>query len=805
MRNQPTPIYAANQPSRSGAAWDIDAEPALRLTWLFVAMVLPLLVVVGRLVHLQWFLADGFAVDERRESVSFEPIPSRHGRIVAADGTVLAFDEERFRVLVNYRWLEEPANERWLRDEAMSRLSRTERRDKGKIEQARQQVLSQRSAMWQALAEMTEHKPEELSELRQRVQRRVDRIFQLVDERQSKQLDDNVSAKPALTTTTDEQPPAWTRAWSVVTQELTTSPTREKRDTLRIPEHSADHVLLEDVPLDVVIEIETHPDRFHGVRTDVTTRRVYPRGQLAPHLVGYRGEINQPDLDARQRRYPYGDPLDYQPGDAIGQTGVEKSYEQTLRGVRGQRKIVRDQNGIVVRAEVVKPPRIGRDVVLSFNVALQEQATALLNEIVDGEVADKKRPPGACLVAMDVQTGEILAAATAPTFDVNDWLSGASDVRQALDTDPRSPQLSRATQAELPPGSVFKTVSAIALLESGKIDPDQPINCVGYLDTPKNNRCYTYTHFGHGHSETDLAKAIAVSCNVYFFKAARTIGPHQLVDWADRFGFGHPTGIDLPSEKGGNLPRPPEQLPTTLAKGGGTGTRSKKQTKVELAGHERLAGDDADGGVPISPWDDESPANLPKRASASQKREPWSSGTTLGLAIGQSRLTVTPLQIARLMAAVGNDGWLVTPHVVREITAAPETEPLADQSEPISPKRLSPAEPINTPRRRIEGLTEGTLARVREGLEQAVSDSHGTGYKTVRMKEVQIAGKTGTAEIGNGRLDHAWFAGYVPADRPQVAFVVVLEQAGSGGKEAGPVAKKFVQMLVEQKLIRADR
>ncbi|MCX7423296.1 MAG: penicillin-binding transpeptidase domain-containing protein [Planctomycetia bacterium] len=835
MRNRPTPIYAENQPSRSGAAWDMDAEPALRLTWLFVVMALPLFVVAGRLVQLQWFLAAGFAVDERRESVSFEPIPSRHGRIIAADGTVLAFDEEMFQVVVHYRWLEEPPNQRWLRDEAMTRLSRSERRDKQKLAAAMQQVLNRRAAMWGALAEMTDHKPEELTELRQRVQKRVERIFKLVNERQTRPQQDNVADKPEVTLSGDSALPTFSRAWDVVKRELTTSPTRERRDSLHIPEQSDYHVLLENVSSQECAGIETQPDRFPGVRTDVTTRRVYPHGRVAPHLVGHRGAIEQNELDARSKRYPHGDPLDYQAGDSIGKSGVEQSYEEVLRGVRGQRKIVRDGNGIVNRVEVVEPPKIGRDVILSFNVALQEQATALLNEIVEGDPVGRfskpsersalaatehdkahglenrvpeanRRPPGACLVAINVQTGEIVAAATAPTFDINDWLSGSSDVREALLADTRSPMFPRATQMKLPPGSVFKTVSAVALLESGMIDPDRPIECVGYLDTPKKNVCYTFTHYGHGHYATDLTKALAASCNVYFFKAARTIGPHPLVDWAERFGFGQPTGIDVRGEERGHLPRPPQHLPTTLANGNATEKRTKKSSGVELASHEQLTSEVPGEVLPISPWGDESPVIGQPNSSAAKKSEPWYPGSTLGLAIGQDRLTVTPIQVARMMAAIGNDGWLVTPHVVREIAATPETGPLSDSDRQRVAKSLWPSELLKPIRRQIEGLSDGTLARIREGLEQVVAATYGTGFKTVRMKEVQIAGKTGTAETGKkGGLDHAWFAGYVPADRPQVAFVVVLEQAGSGGKEAGPVAKKFVQLLLDQHVIRTGR
>ncbi len=818
MRNRPTPLFDSG-PTRGSSAFDVDAEPGVRLVWLFVAMALPLLVVAGRLVHLQGFVAEGFAVETRRETESVESIPARHGRILAADGTVLAFDEERYRVLVHYRWLEQPPNERWLRDEAFSRLSRAERRDKTKFEQAKANVLARREELWQSLAELTEHNSDRLAELRGRVQQRVERIYRLVEERraeigerggvsppvvelenENRRADAAPLASESFLSPPRRMPATLERAWEVVKHELTTTPTRERRDPLRISEQSDYHLLLEEIPLEVVAEIETHPEQYPGVRTDVTSRRIYPNGRVAPHLVGYRGEINADELHARNDRSTKGGPRDYQAGDTIGRSGIEHSYEHLLHGLRGQRKIVRDHHGTIVRTEIVRPPQPGRDVVLNFSISLQVEATKLLEELVEGprrsltlrvgplqngvpdsesQATEEARPPGGCIVAIDVQTGAILAAATAPTFDVNDLLTGSAEVRQALDEDQRRPQFSRVTQMRLPPGSVFKAVSAVAVLESHRldarhrIDPDREIECIGYLKDPNKLRCY----HSHAHYGTDLTQALARSCNVYFFKAAQTLGPQPLVHWADEFGFGQLTGVDVPGERPGHVPRPPEAAPKS---------RHGTKSPIELVSHERPAGDDDNSVKPTSPWEHDGTAS-----AAKTRREPWYDGDTLGLAIGQSRLTVTPLQIARLMAAIANDGWLVTPQVAREISAAGEAEAIA--SAMIEPNR-----------RRLPGLSEGTLARVREGLEQVVAHPQGTGFKTVRMKEVAIAGKTGTAEIGGGRPDHAWFAGYVPADRPRIAFVVVLEQAGSGGKVAGPVAKKFVQVLLDQGVIRAD-
>jgi penicillin-binding protein 2 len=287
----------------------------------------------------------------------------------------------------------------------------------------------------------------------------------------------------------------------------------------------------------------------------------------------------------------------------------------------------------------------------------------------------------------------------------------------------------------IPPGSVFKALSAIALLESHVIDPDAPFGCQGFLRHPNHFRCYIYRHHGVGHGDTRLVDALTRSCNVYFYQAAERLGPKPFVHWARQFGFGRPTGIDLPGERGGNLPDP----------------------------------DPAHG----------------------QRRLPWYRGDTLGLAIGQARLTVTPLQIARMMAAIANGGELVTPHVVTTGGAARITGPEVDSADART-------------RMQTTGALRENLARVREGLSRVVSHPRGTGYKSVRMSQISIAGKTGTAEV-QGHGDHAWFAGYVPADRPRIAFAVVLQHAGTGGKVAGPVARQFVEGLLALGVLKPER
>ncbi|MEX0704843.1 MAG: penicillin-binding transpeptidase domain-containing protein [Planctomycetales bacterium] len=727
----------------AGVRWQTDRRPGMRLGWLWLAFVLPLLSVVVRLAQLQIGLADEYVAGFEWTTESFEPIPSRDGRILSATGEVLAYDVERFAVRMHYRWLEEPADPDWLRRQALSRVDRSDRRDRARVEAEQGRVLAARQRMWDRLAELAGLSSEQFAGDRCRVQRRVARIVAHVERRREERRQPHAAASPA--SAGDSHRPWWRAAADRFVETLTTAPERGDLAPLIVREELDYHPLIEGISLAVAAEIESHPELYPGLRIATTTRRVYVNEGVASHVIGLRTPLDAEEVAARQARYPQGDPLDYGPGDRIGRAGVEAACDRHLHGLRGVRKIVRDRRGEIVSSEIVRAPRGGRDVVLALDLPLQRRAEKLLAGAIapaprlepSADDPDPPRTPaGACIVAIDVHTGAVLAAVSAPGFDLADALDPDPDVQRRLNGDPRRPFFPRMTRMTLPPGSVFKTLTAVALLEDGRIDPEARHDCAGYLDRPDRNRCYIFTHYGVGHGPTDLSDALCRSCNVYFYDAARRMGPEPIFQWARELGFGQPTGIDLPGERGGSLPVPPALR-----------------------------------------------ARFPE-ADAS----PWYPGDTLGLAIGQSRLTATPLQIARLMAAVANGGHLVTPHVVRGGGAAQ----VGDEGELPSPPQP----------RRVSALHESTLARVREGLERVVADPQGTGYKHVRLKEIAIAGKTGTAEVGGGLPDHAWFAGYVPADRPRVAFVVVLEHAGSGGTAAGPVARELVRAMLELGLVQ---
>jgi penicillin-binding protein 2 len=367
---------------------------------------------------------------------------------------------------------------------------------------------------------------------------------------------------------------------------------------------------------------------------------------------------------------------------------------------------------------------------------------------------------------MDVRDGSIRASASTPAFFPGVFAGGQGNQAAALLDDPAHPLFDRVLKMAIPPGSVFKIVTAAALLESARgkgdrsnlceapsgpfrqigpvpfsgLDPDETYTCQGYLDSPDRWRCEVFQRFGVGHGPVTLADALAVSCNVYFFHHARLLGPEPLVDWAGRCGFGQVTGVDLPGESAGSLPTP-ESL-----------------RRVE--------------------------------------RHAWRTADTLALAIGQSSLEVTPLQVARLLAAVANGGQLVTPHVVSGLGLPPSDD---ESPGPTGKDRLASAatpatdDAIRIPSPQpIAGLEAAALTAIRRGLEQAVSDPRGTAHAAMSLESIAVAGKTGTAQAGPGHADHAWFAGYVPADEPRVALVVVLEHAGDADQTAGPVARRLV-------------
>lgn len=725
---------ATTELAGDGPFSDWNQRPGMRLGLWFVLCAACLGGIALRLVQLQWKLSGAYLAEFNRTIEKREPIPSRDGRILTAEGHVLAEDVEIFSVQAHYRWLEEPVNPGWLKQQALSRLKRADRRRPALVRREMETILRQRTELWQRLAVLSHQDPARLRATCSRIQSRIEKLRATLEARRAP------AESPAAISLSSAD---FTLAgcWEHVKAALTTPPSRGELEPLVLAEELDYHSILPEVSLAKIADIESHPEQYPGLRVCLTTRRRYAQGEVAPHVIGYRVPISDEQLQRRQTQYPHGsDPLDYRPADRIGMSGLEKYYERQLRGLRGEKSLIYTRSGELLRTDVLRRPRLGRDLVLTLNLPVQRAAEQLLDEALQSISQDEitgrplPLPQGGAIVALDVRTGAVLAAASAPRFDVNTFVLHDTAAWERIAADHRKPLFSRPTHMTLPPGSVFKAVSALAYLQEGTIDPEATFHCQGFLDTSQRYRCAIFRSAGVGHGDLSLVDALARSCNVYFFATARRGGPEALHEWGARLGFGTPTGVDLPDERSGNLP----PLPV-----------------VPAGKRRRLSGD------------------------------------TLGLAIGQAQLTATPLQVARMMAAIANGGKLVTPRLVETtgLTMSEETGGLASDDVGLVESQ------------EIPDLSPSALAWVRRGLQMVVADSHGTGYKTVRLPDISIAGKTGTAEAGGQRPDHAWFAGYVPADRPRVAFVVVLEHAGSGGHAAGPLARKFVQSMRQQGLL----
>jgi penicillin-binding protein 2 len=709
-------------------------DPRRRMRLGAAAFFVALAIVLARVVQLEIADGEAFRAEASQPLSRRIDVPGFRGRILARDGTVLACDHKVLSLAIHYRYLEEPCNLGWLRLEARSQLPPRQRKDRGQIAAETERLLQGRREFAQRLASLCGMTLEQWHRRARQIQSQVERIADNVNRRR---LPEPEQAGPDRARPVPARFPRGATVWQQIgdyAMDILRSSMGETAATrLTVAEERDYHVIAEDISLSLVAEIEARPDLYRGVKIVERTRRYYPAGALAAHVLGYLG----PDDEAPQRSF-----------DAVGKAGLERQYEQLLRGRRGTAVELVDHSGRILATVRDREPEFGRDLVLTIQRRLQAAAETLLDQALErravAQLGQRVASCGGAIVVFDVHNGAILAAASSPRFEPGLFGRGSSPELARLLIDPAHPLFDRVGQMAIPPGSLFKIVTAAALLESGTIDPAAPLVCRGYLDHPDRWRCEVYRHHGVGHGPVALADALAESCNVYFLHHARRMGPQPLWDWTARFGFGRPTGIDLPGESAGIVP-------------------------------------DAN--------------SIPRL-----QKHPWRTADTLAMSIGQSTLSVTPLQVARLLAAVANGGYLVTPHLVADVVLPESTSGrFKDNAAEVA------EDPLHLPQpQAIPGLHEATLAAIRDGLVRVVADPKGTGHATIWMDGLAVAGKTGTAESGEGQADHAWFAGYVPAERPQLAFVVVLEHAGDAATAAGPVAKRLVEQIDRLGLLRKD-
>ncbi|MBC2715657.1 MAG: penicillin-binding protein 2 [Desulfobacteraceae bacterium] len=472
-------------------------------------------------------------------------------------------------------------------------------------------------------------------------------------------------------------------------------------------------LLKKDIGRDALATISAHRFELPGIVIDTNACRNYIYDALSSHLVGYLGEINAGELKSGIYRYKEG-------GDFIGRYGVEKAYDTFLSGIPGGRIVQVNANGQVVKVLDTVEPEPGHNIFLTIDYDLQTIAEAQLKDKVGA------------VVAMDPSSGDILAMASSPTFNQNDFINGiSSDQWHRLVSDPNRPMMNKAVQGVYPPASTYKVVTAIAALEEGVIDENTTFYCPGSYQ-------YGNRVFGcwkkQGHGKVNVVDALAQSCDVFFYHVGKKLGVDRLAWYATSCGLGSQTGINLDQESDGLIP---------------TAAWKKKRTGIS-----------------------------------------WQGGENLSIAIGQSYNLVTPLQLAVLFGAVANGGTEFRPQILKSIQTVEGKIVKTGQPEMIGKLPVS----------------QGTLDLVRKGLRDVVHSKHGTARWYVYDEEIDISGKTGTAQVVSRKTEkdsqkkkndvsyesHAWFVGYAPTESPEIVVSVLVEHGMHGSSSAGPIAKEMI-------------
>ena len=469
-------------------------------------------------------------------------------------------------------------------------------------------------------------------------------------------------------------------------------------------------LILRDVSRDMIAKISAQRHRLPGVIISVVPARDYVNGELAAHLVGYIREISGDQL--KNTSY-----AGYRMGDVVGQSGIEGRYERYLQGERGSQAVIVNASGNKIGAAYSHLALPGSDIVLTIDRKLQE--------IADRSLAGRK----GAIVAMNPQTGEILAAAAAPRFSPGIFTSEMSkEVWTDLIEGKDHKLTNRVTQGAYPPGSVFKIFVAAAALAEGVVTPQEKFRCPGYMKMG-GRRFHCHKHSGHG--SVNLFEAIVQSCDVYFYTVGQRLGVDRIFRYAhDIFDFGEPTGLDV--------------------------------------------GDESSGLIPSTQWK--------ARYFRNPEDKKWYPGETLPVSIGQGAVTTTPLQVARGISAIVNGGKVLKPRVVMKVVAS---DGRVLEQAPAGPEII-----------RSIDLDPTIFEALKKAMVGVVEHPRGTGHKAAlpKVAMISVGGKTGTAQVASKESgvkddDHAWFAGFAPAEDPKIVVAAILENGGHGGAAAAPIAQ----------------
>lgn len=470
---------------------------------------------------------------------------------------------------------------------------------------------------------------------------------------------------------------------------------------------------------DEVARFSVNRHRFPGIEITAHASRYYPMAGVNAHVLGYVGRI---DADEMQKL----DKKDYSGTTYVGKVGVEKFYEQDLHGTVGYQHIEINAQGRKLRVLESIPPEPGKDVVLTLDVRLQEVALQALGE---------RR---GSVVAMEPETGEVLAFVSTPTYDPNQFVNGISSAQYAqLRDDPDRPLFNRALSGLYPPGSTVKPMVALAGLHYRAIRADDIIWAGPFYQLPGGQHKYRDWK-KEGHGRVDMPKAITQSCDVYFYMLAYELGIDRMAEFLTQFNFGRRTGLDTWGEAKGILP--------------------SQEWKRKAHG------------------------------------EPWYPGETVITGIGQGYLSATPLQLALATSVLATRGQRVQPRFFRQFL--PTSRPSGDgngKSRMSAPHSVDIADalywdPIVEAMENSVHEPNGTAYAVGKDAGYRIAGKTGTAQVFSLKKDGQYREYV-EEDIDEKLRDHALFIAFAPADKPKIAIAVVVENGGGGATAAAPVAK----------------
>lgn len=485
--------------------------------------------------------------------------------------------------------------------------------------------------------------------------------------------------------------------------------------------------IAKNISLNSMNQITEQNSKFPGATITENSKRVYTLGNTASHVIGRIGMIEDSELKEYDSRYDQ--------NDMVGKSGIEYIFEKYLKGTNGVKQIDMDVNGTTTDEYISKEAVAGSDIILTIDSKLQaiteEALKANIEKIASGGFGRVYGADAGSAVVLNVKTGEVIAMASYPDYNPSDFANGIdTNTWNYYINGETKPLENKAISMNYSPGSTFKMVTALAGLETGAITTTEKINDTGVYPYAHHPVCWYYTSYHSGHGRLNVSQAIQHSCNYFFYEVGKRIGIDTLAKYAYYLGLGHKTGIELNGEANGNL--------------------ASSQRAVE-------------------------------------ENRQWYLGETLSAAIGQSYNTFTPLQMAKYVAMVANGGKKIDVTIVKSIVNADGSEVPRNEYESYVNGKLGltedDTEELN--------FSQENINAVLEGMRGVTSESGGTAYSTFKDFDIEVGGKTGSAQTGIEGKTNAWFVGFAPFDDPEIAIVVFVRNGEHGGYTA-EVAKEII-------------